>query len=82
MRSRADNVPDTMQRCVCAPAFKIIKSIPAPTTYIGHWRLMSVRTAPHRIFLALKSPRRMRSGGNCDIIFVNSAGDIRTAGGR
>jgi hypothetical protein len=34
------------------------------------------------MFLALKSPRRINGGGNCDIKFVSSAGDTGNDGGK
>jgi hypothetical protein len=44
--------------------------------------LLSLQTAPHRIFLALKSPRWINGRGNCVISFIRSAGDIGTAVGK
>jgi hypothetical protein len=49
---------------------------------IPYYHLSSVRTAPHRTFLVLKSPRRVNGGGNCDIKFVSTVGDTGSDGGR
>jgi hypothetical protein len=56
VKSRADEVLHHRQRCVFAPVFRRIKSNSAHTmeTILS---LLSLQTAPHRIFLALKSPR-------------------------
>jgi hypothetical protein len=34
------------------------------------------------MFLALKSPRRINGGGNCDIKFLSSSADTVSDGGR
>jgi hypothetical protein len=58
-RCRADEVPKPRQRCLCPPEFKRIKLNPAHTSY----PLSLVRTAPHRMFLILKSSTIMKIVG-------------------
>jgi hypothetical protein len=58
---------------VCAPEFQKSRSKPEHTSETNR-RLSSVSNAPHRIYLALKSPIIISGCRKCDIKFVSSAG--------
>jgi hypothetical protein len=80
VRSKADRFPYPRHECVLVPVFK------RSMLYAAHMSetlltLLSVRTDPHGIFLELKSPRRMKGGGNCDKRLLSSPRSISTAGG-
>jgi hypothetical protein len=70
--------------CVCVRAHFCLRELDR-TRHI-HQRLnvrcRQLRTAPHRVFLTIKPPRRINDGGKYAITFARSARTNGIAGGR
>jgi hypothetical protein len=67
VRSKVKEFPDSRHKCILVPVFRSRLHM-SETIQL----LLLVRTDPHRIFLELKSPRRMKGGGNCDKRWLSS----------
>jgi hypothetical protein len=79
-RSRADKLPDPKYKCVMFPVLSRIRS--NQHIWASSATIIS-KGYTQRIFLVLKSPRRMKGeGGKCDMTAKGSAADIDVAGGR